>query len=114
PVRRALRGEGGANLLGLRVAVSWAYAPSCAKPLSVPEGLPSQLPRFGMDVVGAHPPGWRLMPQVMKKAEEAASQSGGSIRYTEDMDEAFAGADVVYPKSWGNVELFTDAPAGLA
>ncbi len=109
-----LREQRGSNLRGLRVAVSWAYAPSYAKPLSVPQGLASLLPRFGMDVVVAHPPGWRLMPQVMEKAEEAASQSGGSIRYTEEMDEAFAGADVVYPKSWGNLELFTDEPAALA
>jgi ornithine carbamoyltransferase len=109
-----LREQRGPNLHGLRVAVSWAYAPSYAKPLSVPQGLASLLPRFGMDVVVAHPPGWRLMPEVMKRAEEAASESGGSIRYTEEMGEAFDGADVVYPKSWGNLQLFTDEPAALS
>ena len=33
---REMRGR---NLRGLKVAVSWAYAPSYAKPLSVPQGL---------------------------------------------------------------------------
>ena len=51
-----LREKRGENLQGLRVAVSWAYAPSYAKPLSVPQGLATLLPRFGMDVVIAHPP----------------------------------------------------------
>ncbi len=34
-----LREQRGNDLRGLRVAVSWAYAPSYAKPLSVPQGL---------------------------------------------------------------------------
>src|SRR5581483_3963791 len=54
-----LRERRGSNLRGLRVAVSWAYAPSYAKPLSVPQGLLTLLPRFGIDVVLAHPPGGR-------------------------------------------------------
>jgi len=109
-----LREQRGADLRGLRVAVSWAYAPSYAKPLSVPQGLLTLLPRFGIDVVLAHPPGFDLMPDVVKRAEEAAAAGGGSIAYTDDMDAAFEGADVVYPKSWGRLELFTDEQAALA
>jgi N-acetylornithine carbamoyltransferase len=30
------------------------------------------------------------------------------------MDEAFRDADVVYPKSWGRLDLFTDEKAALA
>ena len=52
-----LREHRGEELRGLQVAVSWAYTPSYAKPLSVPQGLAMLLPRFGMDVVLAHPPG---------------------------------------------------------
>jgi N-acetylornithine carbamoyltransferase len=94
--------------------VSWAYAPSYAKPLSVPQGLAALFPRFGMDVVIAHPPGFRLMAEVMKRAEEVAAEGGGSITYVEDMDEAFRDADVVYPKSWGNLDLFTNEAEALA
>jgi len=109
-----MREHRGRDLGGMRVAVSWAYAPSYAKPLSVPQGLLTLLPRFGVDVVLAHPPGFDLMPEVTKRAEEAAAQGGGTISVTEDMDAAFDGADVVYPKSWGRLDLFTDEAAALA
>jgi ornithine carbamoyltransferase len=109
-----LREQRGAELKGLRVAVSWAYAPSYAKPLSVPQGLLTLLPRFGIDVVLAHPPGFDLMPDVVARAQEAAGQGGGTISFTDDMDAAFEGADVVYPKSWGRLDLFTQEQEALA
>jgi N-acetylornithine carbamoyltransferase len=111
---QTLREQRGEDLRGLRVAVSWAYAPSYAKPLSVPQGLLTLLPRFGIDVVLAHPPGFDLMPDVVKRAQEAAAAGGGTIAFTDDMDTAFEGADVVYPKSWGRLDLFTDERAALA
>jgi ornithine carbamoyltransferase len=109
-----IRERRGQDLRGLRVAVSWAYAPSYAKPLSVPQGLLTLLPRFGIDVVLAHPPGFELMPEVRRRAEEAAAQGAGTITYVDDMDAAFEDADVVYPKSWGRLDLFTDEEAALA
>ena len=68
---RELRGR---NLRGLKIAVSWAYAPSYAKPLSVPQGLIMLMPRFGMDVMLAHPPEYGLMPETMQAACENAQQ----------------------------------------
>ena len=109
-----IRERRGQDLRGLRVAVSWAYAPSYAKPLSVPQGLLTLLPRFGIDVVLAHPPGFELMPEVRERAEEAATRGAGTITYVDDMDAAFEDADVVYPKSWGRLDLFTDEEAALA
>ncbi len=109
-----LREHRGNDLKGLRVAATWAYAPSYAKPLSVAQGLISLLPRFGMDVVLAHPPGWELMPEVRERAEAAAKEGSGSITYTNDMEEAFAGADVVYPKSYGQLHDFSDEAAKAA
>jgi len=103
-----LREKFGPNLRGLKVAVSWAYAPSYAKPLSVPQGLISLLPRFGIDVTLAYPKGWDLMPEVMEKAKKQAKASGAKLEVTHSMDEAFKGADVVYPKSWGATLTTTD------
>lgn len=108
-----LREHRGPDLKGLRVTVSWAYAPSYAKPLSVPQGLCTLLPRFGVNVTLAHPPGWDLMPEVVERAERAAAEGGGSISRLEDMDAAFEGADVVYPKSWGRLDLFTEQAEAL-
>jgi ornithine carbamoyltransferase len=109
-----LREKRGDDLRGMKIAVSWAFAPSYAKPLSVPQGLCALLPRFGIDVVLAHPSGWDLMPELMKRSEAATTEGGGSITVVDDMDEAFREADAVYPKSWGRLDLFTDESAALA
>jgi N-acetylornithine carbamoyltransferase len=42
----------------------------------------------------------------MKTAENFARQSGSKFQVTQPMDEAFADADIVYPKSWGCIDLF--------
>jgi knotted carbamoyltransferase YgeW len=88
------------ELRGRKIAMTWAYSPSYGKPLSVPQGVIGLMPRFGMDVVLAHPEGYQLIPDVVAKAAEFARENGGSFKVVNSMDEAFAGADVVYPKSW--------------
>jgi knotted carbamoyltransferase YgeW len=96
-----LREHFGGDVTGRRIAVSWAYSPSYAKPLSVPQGLISLLTRFGAHVTLAHPPGYDLLPETMRWATEGARASGGSFEVVDRMDDAFRGADAVYPKSWG-------------
>ena len=88
------------NLRGKKIAMTWAYSPSYGKPLSVPQGVIGLMPRFGMDVVLAHPEGYQLIPEVIAKAEAFARENGGSFKVVNSIDEAFIGADVVYPKSW--------------
>lgn len=95
------------GLEGKTIAVSWAYSPSYAKPLSVPQGLISLLPRFGMKVRLAHPPGYDLMPEVVEEAEKS-----GNLTRVSSMDEAFDGADIVYPKSWGPYDLMLERKRG--
>jgi len=96
-----IREQRGPDLRGLKIAVSWAYAPSYAKPLSVPQGLIMLMPRFGMEVVLAHPPEYGLMPETVEAAFENARRGGGKLTIVDSMDEAFRDADVVIPKSWG-------------
>ena len=106
-----LREHRGEDLRGMKMAVSWAYAPSYAKPLSVPQGLAMLMPRYGIDVVVAHPPGWELMPETIERAKKAAEEGGATLSFTNSMEEAFEGADVVYPKSWGRLDAFSDEAA---
>jgi knotted carbamoyltransferase YgeW len=96
------------GLRGRRVAVSWAYSPSYAKPLSVPQGLITLLTRFGAEVRLAHPDGYPLLDECVSAARSSASTSGGSFTVVDSMDEAFENADVVYPKSWGPRELMRE------
>ncbi|KAF1079681.1 MAG: Aspartate/ornithine carbamoyltransferase family protein YgeW [Candidatus Rifleibacterium amylolyticum] len=88
------------NLKGKKIAMTWAYSPSYGKPLSVPQGIIGLMTRFGMDVHLAHPEGYNLIPDVMKVAEKNAKASGGKFTAGTSMEEAFKGADIVYPKSW--------------
>ncbi len=91
---------GAQNLRGKKIAMTWAYSPSYGKPLSVPQGVIGLFSRFGMEVVLAHPEGYDIFPEVEELAARQAAASGGSFRRVDSMDEAFAGADIVYPKSW--------------
>ncbi|MBO4901432.1 MAG: knotted carbamoyltransferase YgeW [Lachnospiraceae bacterium] len=88
------------NLKGKKIAMTWAYSPSYGKPLSVPQGVIGLMSRFGMDVVLAHPDGYEIMPETMEIAKKNAAASGGSFTKVASMEEAFANADIVYPKSW--------------
>jgi len=88
------------HLRGKKIAMTWAYSPSYGKPLSVPQGVIGLMTRFGMNVVLAHPEGYQLIPDVVAKAGVFAKENGGSFKVVNSMDDAFAGADVVYPKSW--------------
>ena len=87
-------------LRGKKIAMTWAYSPSYGKPLSVPQGIIGLMTRFGMDVTLAHPQGYDLIPDVVALAGKQAQENGGSFKQVASMEEAFAGADIVYPKSW--------------
>ncbi|TNF36874.1 MAG: knotted carbamoyltransferase YgeW [Deltaproteobacteria bacterium] len=99
------------GLAGKKIAMSWAYSPSYAKPLSVPQGIITLMTRFGADVTLAHPEGYQLIPDTVAHAAANAKASGGSFRVTDNMDDAFEGADVVYPKSWGPYDLMLERVA---
>jgi len=91
----------GKDTKGLKVTVSWAYADTHAKPLSVPQTQILLFPRFGIDVTLAHPKEFPLSKNIVEKAKKNSKEGGGSIQFTNDMDEAFEGAQVVIPKNWG-------------
>lgn len=91
-----------------KIAMTWAYSPSYAKPLSVPQGAIALLARFGMDIVLAHPEGYELMDEPLAEARRFAAESGGAFRVVHAMEEAFENADVVYAKSWAPAEVMRE------
>jgi N-acetylornithine carbamoyltransferase len=100
----------GRDLRRKKIVVSWAYAASYLKPISVPQSLILQMPRFGMDVTLAYPPEFKLMPEIVEQAKEQARIYGTGFEIVDDKDgmaKAFKDADVVYAKSWGPL-LTTD------
>jgi knotted carbamoyltransferase YgeW len=87
-------------LKGKKIAMTWAYSPSYGKPLSVPQGIIGLMTRLGMNVSLAYPEGYGLIPDVVERAGKQAAESGGKFEVVNSMEEAFADADIVYPKSW--------------
>ncbi|GLC28766.1 ornithine carbamoyltransferase [Clostridium omnivorum] len=85
----------------LKVAISWAYATSHAKPLSVPQSQILMFTRYGMDVTVAAPKEFPLMSNIVETAKENAELNGGSLKFADNMEDAFRDADIVIPKNWG-------------
>jgi ornithine carbamoyltransferase len=102
----------GGDLRSKRMVVSWAYAASYLKPISVPQSLILQMPRFGLDIVLAHPPEFKLMPDIMDQAKEQARKYKTGFEIVDDMEGAFKDADIVYAKSWGPLLTTTDPDEG--
>lgn len=98
----------GRDLRGKTINVSWAYAASYQKPISVPQSLILLMTRFGMNVRLTHPPEYNLMPDILQQAQDNARASGGSLEVGHDFDAGFKDADIVYPKSWGALLTTSD------
>ena len=93
------------KLKGKKIAMTWAYSPSYGKPLSVPQGVIGLASRFGMEIALAYPEGYDLIPEVVQLSRDQAEASGGMLTVGNSMDSAFAGADIVYPKSWAPYDV---------
>lgn len=89
------------DLRGRTLTVSWAYAASYQKPMSVPIDLTMAATRFGMNVRLVHPPEYKLVAEYVDQAAENARLSGGSLELMDDFDAGFTGSDIIYAKSWG-------------
>jgi ornithine carbamoyltransferase len=99
---------------GRTIDISWAYAASYQKPISVPLDLSLLTTRYGMHVRLVHPPEFRLPQEYMDQAAENARRSGGSFELMDDFNAGMRGADIVYAKSWGALLTATSEEEGAA
>ena len=97
----------GESLKGKKIVMSWAYAKSYTKPISVPQSFLLLLSLFGADLILTHPKEFKLLPKIINEVEGNSKNFGGSFEIVYDMKKAFKNADVVYPKSWGPL-VFTE------
>ncbi len=102
------------DLRGRTIDVSWAYAASYQKPMSVPIELVLAATRFGMNVRLVHPPEFELPTDFVDQARENARAARGSLELMDEFDAGFQGADVVYAKSWGALLTAKDDADGAA
>ena len=91
-----------------KVLLTWAWHPK-PLPMAVPNSFALASAQSGHDLVIAHPKGYELDDELMKEIAAQAEACGGSVSVTNNVDEAFEGAEVVYAKSWGS-QRFYGAP----
>jgi N-acetylornithine carbamoyltransferase len=94
------------ELRGRKYVLTWTYHP---KPLNTAVANSALLiaTRMGMDVTLLCPtPDYVLDERYMALGEANARENGGSLRVTQDIEDAYRGADAVYAKSWGALPYF--------
>jgi N-acetylornithine carbamoyltransferase len=88
-----------------RVVLTWAWHPK-PLPMAVPNSFALASAQMGHDLVIAHPAGYELDEELIEFSRKEAATAGGSLEIVKDIDAAFAGADVIYAKSWGGKEFY--------
>lgn len=88
-----------------RVVLTWAWHPK-PLPMAVPNSFALAAAQMGHDLVIAHPPGYELDEELIDTSRQFATEAGGSLEITHDIDAAFTGAEVVYAKSWGAKQFY--------
>lgn len=97
---------GRTDLRGKKYVLTWTYHP---KPLNtaVANSALQIATRFGMDVTLLCPtPDYVLDDRYMEFGRKNAAESGGSLNVSHDIATAYAGAEVIYAKSWGALPYF--------
>jgi ornithine carbamoyltransferase len=92
------------NVRNKKYVIMWAYAKSFRGRCSIQEEA-LIMPRFGMDVVLAHPPGFEIDQKIVEQAKSNAQASGGGFQITDDLKSALEGAHAVFPRNWASNEL---------
>jgi N-acetylornithine carbamoyltransferase len=90
---------------GKKFLLTWAYHPK-ALPTAVPNSAALIASRFGMDVTILRPKGFDLDPQITKTIKANTEENGQKLHLTDDIEQAYTGAHVVYAKSWGNLNYY--------
>jgi N-acetylornithine carbamoyltransferase len=90
-----------------RVLLTWAWHPK-PLPMAVPNSFALAAAQMGHDLTIAHPPGYELDEELVSEINRRAFDAGARVTLTDDVEEAFDGAQVVYAKSWGGRMFYGD------
>lgn len=97
---------GTTDLRGRKYVLTWTYHPKALN-TAVANSALTIATRMGMDVTLLCPtPDYLLDERYLGWARDNVAESGGSFQVSHDIDSAYAGADVVYAKSWGALPYF--------
>jgi N-acetylornithine carbamoyltransferase len=72
----------------------------------VPNSFALAAAQLGHELTIARPAGYELDEELMETLQQRSAAAGGCVNITNDITAAFAGADVVYAKSWGAKQFY--------
>ncbi|MGQ9719839.1 MAG: N-acetylornithine carbamoyltransferase [Candidatus Jordarchaeum sp.] len=90
---------------GKKFVLSWVYHPR-PLPVSVPNSALLIATRFGLDVTLLHPKGFELDEQIMRWAKNNCEANGCTLEVSQNMEEAYSDADIIYVKAWGSLKHY--------
>ncbi len=109
----ALREMFGYSFAGRKVGVTWTWGSSPKKPIAPHHDFMYVASLYGADITFARPKEMRIDPEIEAAIKCNVELYGGSYQTTENIDDAFEGADVVYAKNYVALDLLppvTDKP----
>jgi N-acetylornithine carbamoyltransferase len=104
----ALQERFGPDLRGKKYLLTWTWHPKALN-TAVANSALTIATRYGMNVTLLCPSEEYLLdPRYMEIGARNAAENGGSLQVSHDIASAYAGADIVYAKSWGALPYFGD------
>ncbi|MEO5859466.1 MAG: N-acetylornithine carbamoyltransferase, partial [Pyrinomonadaceae bacterium] len=95
-----------------KALLTWAWHPK-PLPMAVPNSFALAAAQFGHDLRIANPAGYELDDELLAHILAQADVNGGSVEFTNDVDEAFDDVEVVYAKSWGGRKFYGDTDGDI-
>ncbi len=88
---------------GKKFVLAWTHHPK-ALPMAVPNSAVLMAARSGMHVTVARPDEYALDYGIMEKARTYSAR----VEETDNREQAFDGADIVYAKAWSGQMVYSD------
>jgi N-acetylornithine carbamoyltransferase len=88
-----------------KVLMTWAWHPK-PLPMAVPNSFALAAAQMGHELLIAHPKGYELDDELMEEMRRQSAGAGGSVKITDDIENAFNGVQAVYAKSWGSRNFY--------
>jgi ornithine carbamoyltransferase len=99
-----LREKWGADYKKKKLVMAWGYSKRL-KSLGVLHSMMTAGSLLGMNVRFAYPKGYELDEEYVAFARRAVKESGGTLEFSNNLNEASEGADAIYVKNWKSLKM---------
>ncbi len=95
-----LRESFGYSFKGRKIGVAWTWGSSPKKPIAPHHDFMYVSSLYGADIVFSRPPEMRIDPEIEAAIKANCELYGGSYTVSENLDDAFVDADMIYAKNY--------------